>query len=138
MTTELFSQIRLPAKLEYLGIFIASVKAAAEKYGFAMTRISEIELATEEILVNIFNYAYQNAETGCVRVITGTDEDRRFVIEISDTGIPFNMLQADPPDLTSDISLRKIGGLGVFLARELINDISYFREDNRNILKIRV
>ncbi|OQX27051.1 MAG: hypothetical protein BWK80_07260 [Desulfobacteraceae bacterium IS3] len=138
MTRELFSQIQLPAKLEYLGIFIASVKDAAEKYGFAKTRISEIELATEEILVNIFNYAYQNAETGCVQLITGTDEERRFVIEISDTGIPFNMLQADPPDLTSDISLRKIGGLGVFLARELINDISYYRADNRNILKIRV
>lgn len=134
---ELFSQIRLPAKLEYLETFVASVKAAAEKYGFARTRISEIELASEEILVNIFNYAYKESE-GYAEVITGTDEDRQFVIEISDTGIPFNMLLLNRPDLTSDISERRIGGLGVFLARELMKDIRYYREDNKNILKIRV
>ncbi len=134
---ELFSQIKLPAKLEYLEIFIASVKAAAEKYGFAQTRIAEIELAAEEILVNIFNYAYAESE-GYAEVITGTDGDRNFVIEISDTGIPFNMLLLNRPDITSDISERRIGGLGVFLARELMNDIRYCREDNKNILKIRV
>jgi anti-sigma regulatory factor (Ser/Thr protein kinase) len=48
------------------------------------------------------------------------------------------MLLADPPDLASELSERKIGGLGVFLARKLIADIRYYREDNKNILKITV
>lgn len=136
-TPVLFSEIRQPAELESLGVFIASVRACAEKQGLAPTRIAEIELAVEEILVNIFSYAYQEPG-GSVQLLCGTDGPGRMFVEISDAGMPFNMLLAEPPDLASELSERKIGGLGVFLARKLISDIRYYREDNKNILKITV
>lgn len=136
-TPEIFSEIVLPAELESLGIFIASVKAGAVKLGLAPGRISEIELAIEEILVNIFSYAYKDPG-GTVHLTCGRNEEGRLLLEICDSGVPFNMLESDPPDLLSDISERKIGGLGLFLARKLISDIRYYRENDKNILKITV
>lgn len=64
------------------------------------------------------------------------DDESRFVIEIEDTGIPFDVHGLDAPDLTDDIDERKVGGLGVFIIKELVEDVQYRREDNKNILKL--
>lgn len=134
----LLSQTKLPAKLENLPAFIDPVKNCAEEQGVSHKRIMEIELAAEEILVNIFNYAYRQEESGYAQVTCRLEEDNRFVIEFEDSGIPFNVFSLGEPDTTSDIPERKIGGLGVFLVRELMDDVHYCRENARNILKISV
>lgn len=134
----LLSQTKLPAKLENLAAFLDPVKDCAEEQGITHKRIMQIELAAEEILVNIFNYAYQEEENGYARVTCRLEADNRFVIEFEDAGIPFNALSLNEPDLTSEIPDRQIGGLGVFLVKELMDDVQYRREDARNILEISV
>jgi len=130
------SQIKLPAKLENLTAFLQSVKDCAGEQGFAQKKLTEIELATEEILVNIFNYAYEG-DPEYARVTCGLEKGR-FIIEIEDGGIPFDPFSLDSPDLTDDIGERRIGGLGVFIVRNLMSDMQYRRESDKNILRIKV
>ena len=95
----------------------------------------EIELAAEEALVNIFKYAYEGT-TGDVEIICKIDDADRFILEIIDTGIPFNLHSVRDPDISADISDRSIGGLGVFLMKKLMDAIHYRREGNKNILSL--
>ena len=131
----LLSILKLPAKLNNLPSFIELVSRCAEEHGLSSGRITEIGVATEEAIVNICRYAYED-ETGDVQVACMLDEDNRFIIEIVDTGVPFSVLSLDRPDLSGDISERKIGGLGVFVIRELMDDVQYRRENGKNILRL--
>ncbi len=128
-------KIALPAELEYLEEFQTAISDYARGQGFSLKKISEIELAVEEALVNIFHYAYQ--ETGKdVEVVCQGDSQDRLIIEIIDQGVPFNPLLKDDPDLTLDMSERKIGGLGVYLIKTLMDEVYYKREGDNNILTL--
>lgn len=128
--------LHLPAKLENLGRCKESVADCARAQGFDQKRIYEIELAVEETLVNIFNYAYPeppgDIEINCKL------ENGRFIIEIIDSGIPFDMTSLTDPDLTADVEERKIGGLGIFLVKKMVDEVRYRREGDRNILTLAV
>jgi len=126
---------RYPARLEYLQPFTEAISHCAKEQGFDKKRISEIELAAEEALVNIFNYAYQGNE-GDVEVICKLDPQDRLIIEILDSGVPFDMLSLGEPDTTADISERKVGGLGIFLIRKLMDDVQYQHEGTKNALSL--
>jgi anti-sigma regulatory factor (Ser/Thr protein kinase) len=126
--------MKFPAKLENLGRFMESVSECARAQGFDQKKISEIELATEEALVNICNYSYPE-KPGDVEINCKL-ENGRFIIEIIDSGIPFDITSSVDPDITSDIAKRKIGGLGVFFIKQMMDDVRYRRESNRNILEL--
>ncbi len=132
---KVLSQIKIPARLEYLQKSIDLVSSCARGQGFNQKKILEIELAAEEALVNIFKYAYKGRE-GDVEIICGLDNNENFILEISDTGEPFNVLSVADPDITADISERQIGGLGVFLMKKLTESVQYRYEDNKNILSL--
>ena len=131
----ILSQIRLPAKRENLEKFSEHVLQCAEKQGIDRKRLMQINLSLEEVLVNICDYSYRDNE-GDIEVICGLDNDNRFVIEITDSGIPFDIHSFDEPDLNADISERKVGGLGIYLVKKMMDDIQYRFEDNKNILKL--
>lgn len=92
----------------------------------------ELRLVCEEVFINIVSYAYPHrhgdVHVGCDRM------DGRLVIQLIDAGIPFNPLVSSEPDLSSDIEFRDIGGLGIFLVKNLMDKITYERVDDRNIL----
>jgi len=100
-------------------------------------RMTDIELGLEEALVNIFQYAYPEGG-GEVEISCRIDEGRKFIIEISDAGIPFDVLSVAEPDLSLALEDRQIGGLGVLLIRKLMDDVTYRRERNRNVLTLTV
>jgi anti-sigma regulatory factor (Ser/Thr protein kinase) len=131
----LLSQLKLPADINNLREFVEFVSSCAEGQGISPGRITEIGVATEEVLVNICNYAYQD-QIGDVKVSCILDDESRFIIEIEDAGIPFDVLSIGEPDLIDDIDERQVGGLGVFIIKELVEDVQYRREDNKNILKL--
>ena len=132
---QIYDRIKLPAHLEYLPKFIDFVTTCSREQGFEKKRIREIELATEEALVNIFDYAYKE-DNGDVEIICKLDDSKRFILEVVDTGIPFNVLSVSSPDITADISERQLGGLGVFLIKEFIDAVQYRHEGNKNILSL--
>jgi serine/threonine-protein kinase RsbW len=122
-------------RMDQLERLIRFVAGHAETAGFPIDRIKEIELAAEEVLVNIFSYAYPEME-GRVSITCMAEDDARLVLVFSDNGVPFNMLALPDPDLTEDISHRHIGGLGVFFVKTMADTAQYRREGDRNILKL--
>jgi serine/threonine-protein kinase RsbW len=128
------SKIKLPANIYNLRRLIQFVSTFAKEKGFARKRIQEIELAVEEAFVNISTYAYQDKNTGEVEVKCQMDNDAELVIEILDTGAPFDIRYFSEPDLNVNISDREIGGLGIFLIRKLVDEVHYRRDGQSNIL----
>ncbi|MGD8706270.1 MAG: ATP-binding protein [Syntrophobacterales bacterium] len=131
----LLSELKLPADISNLRDFVEFVSRCAEEQGVSPGRITEIGVATEEVLVNICSYAYQD-QVGEVKITCLLDDESRFIIEFEDTGIPFDVHRLDAPDLTDDIDERQVGGLGVFIIKELMDEVKYRREDNKNILRL--
>jgi anti-sigma regulatory factor (Ser/Thr protein kinase) len=132
---KILSQQKIPARLEYLRQGLDLVSWCARDQGFSRKKILEIELATEEALANIFTYAYKGS-AGDAEIICKLENDDSFVIEIRDSGEPFNVLSLADPDISSDISERQPGGLGVFLMKNLMDGIHYAYEGNKNILRL--
>jgi serine/threonine-protein kinase RsbW len=127
-------EITSPARMEHLERLIRFVAGHAETAGFSIHRIKEIELAAEEILVNIFNYAYPGRE-GDVSIACRS-EDGRLILEFSDTGVPFNVLDVPDPNTTADISERNVGGLGIFFVKEMVDEARYRRLGDYNVLML--
>lgn len=129
-------RIKLPAEINNLRTFVSFVSECARKHGFGRERVSDLELAVEEAVTNVCLYAY-NKEYGEVEVSCFQDGDSdRLVIEITDSGKAFDALSAPPPDITSDLEHRNIGGLGIFLVRKLADESHYLRRADQNLLRL--
>ncbi|MCR5370909.1 MAG: ATP-binding protein [Clostridium sp.] len=98
----------------------------------------QVDIAIDEIFVNIANYAYEG-ESGNVTVQVDIDDDngKQMVLTFIDSGIPFNPLEAGDPDITLPAEKRSVGGLGIFIVRKTMDGMKYMRKNNRNILVIR-
>lgn len=97
---------------------------------------NKIELAVEEIFVNIAHYAY-GGKNGQVKVTTKVQENpKRLCIEFIDGGIQFNPLEKPDPDISLKAEDREIGGLGIFLTKKFMDKIEYRYENGNNILTI--
>jgi anti-sigma regulatory factor (Ser/Thr protein kinase) len=122
------------AVVENLTAANAFIEECADRFGLAAEKKFGLLLALEEIFVNICHYAYPDgagdAEIAC------SDDGDLFVLEISDSGRPFDVLSRPEPDTELDIMDRPIGGLGIHLVRKLSDAVSYRRQDERNILRM--
>lgn len=127
--------MQLPAIIENMALLVQFISDKARELGFSGKRVKEIELAAEEALVNIINYAYPDRQ-GDIKVTCVQHQSKMFVIEIEDTGIAFDMLSLKDPDISAGISDREIGGLGVFLIRKLMDEVHYHRKNGKNILNL--
>ena len=94
-----------------------------------------INLALEEVVSNVMLYAYPKEKSGHVLVESWRWENNIF-FSISDSGIPFDPTQQETVDTTLSAEERTIGGLGIHLVKNLMDDIQYRREDNKNILTL--
>ena len=127
--------LKLAASIESFEQFISFVHTSSKECGFEGKRAMEIELAVEEALVNIFDYAYPDGE-GQVEMHCTLKESKKFVIEIRDKGIPFDGLSRPDPDTTADTEDREIGGLGIFFIKKVADEVRYSRNDDMNVLTI--
>lgn len=127
-------QIRLPAVLDNLEQMIRFVTECAGKQGYTAAELRRIELAAEEVLVNICRYAYPG-KRGDIEIICRTGKDAS-VIEIIDTGIPFDCSNDTCPDVHAKLCDRKPGGLGIYLMHKMVNEVTYRRDGERNILTL--
>lgn len=127
--------MRLPAKLESLETFRSFVLQTIEGWNITEAMVPKIELVLEEVLTNIINYAYPTGEGDVEVQCTLLNKDKLCFV-IQDCGKPFNPLSENSPDLCTDLSKRKIGGLGIFLLRKMVDEVDYQHEEGKNILKI--
>ena len=127
--------IRLPSHQDNLHALIGFVSGLAEKCGFPAKRVKEVELAAEETLVNILTYAYPKS-VGEVDITCKEESSSRLIFEITDWGDAFDPLSLPVPDLLAELAIRRVGGLGVFLVRQMADRIEYRRQGDTNVLTL--
>lgn len=112
---------------------ISYIRECCRKAGCGEKAMNHISVASSEILANIESYAYKNG--GEVGIMTSRRENR-MVITFKDCGKPFDPLSVKPPDITAPLSERTPGGLGIFIVRKLMSDVSYQYTKGQNVLTI--
>ena len=130
------SGLIIKAETQQLDQVLAYADEILESIDCPMKVQMQIDIAIEEIFVNIANYAYPDSE-GNAEIIVTPDEDSQGVrIVFEDEGIPYDPLKNEDPDITLSADDRPIGGLGIFMVKKTMNDISYEYVDGKNRLTI--
>ena len=129
--------VQFIAKFEYLDEIRDFVGKVAHKAGFSAKDIYNIQLATDEAASNIIEHAYEGVSNGVLDLSCGIVGDGITIILI-DYGESFDPSVVPMPNLKADLSERKIGGLGIFLMRKLMDEVHYEpRKDGSNVLTMR-
>ena len=97
----------------------------------------QIDIAVEELFINISSYAYDPEIGTAVVQVTVTDEPLSVEITFIDNGRQYDPLAKEDPDITLPINKRKKGGLGIFMVKKSMDDIHYEYADGKNILTIK-
>ena len=129
------SILRLPASMESFGSLRAFVLQELERQSGLEELAPRVDLVMEEVLVNAINYAYPKGE-GEIEVECLAEGPGKFRVMVKDWGVPFNPLDQAPPDLSMDISSRRIGGLGIYLVKQMAGRLTYECRDGGNVLTI--
>lgn len=116
--------VQFAAKFEFLDEIREYVGGVARESGFGDKDVYNIQLATDEAASNIIEHAYENVTDGVLEISCGM-KGREFQVVLVDHGEPFDPSEVPLPDLKADLSDRKIGGLGIFLMRKLMDEVYY-------------
>lgn len=128
--------VQFAAKFEFLDEIREYVGNIARESGFGDKDVYNIQLATDEAASNIIEHAYENITDGVLELACGVQGDIIKII-LTDHGEAFDPSEIPLPDLKADLSDRKIGGLGIFLMRKLMDEVHYeSKADKSNTLTL--
>lgn len=125
---------RFPARLAEAREAVAWARERAEEAGLDEERAFEVEIAVEELFVNVCVHA-GGGRSGEVTLRAGRTGEG-FVLGIEDDGPPFDPLSVPLPDLTLPLEEREPGGLGLLLVRRVADAVRWRREDERNVVTL--
>ena len=125
-------ELVIEARTENLNDVLAFVDEELEKHDCGMKTQMQIDIAVEEIFVNIAHYAY-NPEIGKAIIRVGVTENTVSLTFI-DNGVQYDPLAKEDPDVTLSAEERQIGGLGIFMVKKSMDDVRYEYKDGSNIL----
>lgn len=129
-------EITLDATIENIQPVTEFVDGLLEESDCPMKAQMQIDVAVDELFGNIANYAYGEGK-GKATVSAGySEEEKCFKIVFKDNGMEYNPLKKDDPDVTLSAEDRQIGGLGIFLVKKTMDDISYEYKNGQNVLTI--
>lgn len=127
--------LKVRANRSEIGYLTAEVESLAEREEWTADLSFKVNLALEELVINIMDYGYEGGDNEID--IHLTSEDHKLTIEIVDSGKAFDPLQDAPvPDVNSPLEERPIGGLGIHLVRTMMDDMQYRREGDHNYLTL--
>ena len=120
-------------ELERLAVFVEEV---AEELGLAPELTMNLNLALEEVVSNVILYAYPH-EMGEKITIMAQSDSHNLVFTITDKGKEFDPTQVEEADITLSAEDREIGGLGIYIVKNIMNEVTYQRLDGKNILTLK-
>ena len=130
-------ELTIPATVENIEKVIEFVNSQLEEINCPIKAKMQIDIAIDELFGNIAHYAY-NPETGPATVrVEVTEVPISVIVTFIDHGIPYDPLKKDDPDVTLSAEERAIGGLGIFMVKKTMDEITYEYKDGQNILSIR-
>ena len=124
------------ASLETLTEVLTFVESHLEEAGWPLKSQMQVDVAVEEIYVNIVHYAYSPA-TGPAEIHMEIENGETVSITFIDQGVPFDPTARTDPDVSLSAEDREVGGLGIYMVKKSMDSMDYRREDGRNILTIR-
>lgn len=130
--------LTLVARAESLGPVTDFVSKGAREANLPESRVRELELLIEEILMNVSRYAYPQGAPGVITIAYSVPAPGELAVEVGDQGIAFDPLTASPPDLTLDLMQRPVGGLGILLLKSFAKLLTYRREGGWNRLHLTI
>ena len=104
--------------------------------GLPSISILRINICLDELFTNIVSYGYDDNQEHMIK-FTLKGDNEFVIINIEDDGIPFNPLEKIDPDFPDNVENAKIGGLGILIIRELMDNVSYERRSGKNELTMR-
>jgi serine/threonine-protein kinase RsbW len=123
-------------KMDEIEPVSAFIEGIGDELGLSPSLVMSINLALEEAIANVIMYAYPGEE-GKRTINLSADYDKDAITFIlSDKGLPFDPTKAPEADVTLSVEERPIGGLGIFLIRKIMAEVSYQRVDGENRLKM--
>ena len=123
-----------PAKTDSLSDVLAFVEQRLESFGSTMKLQMAICVAIEEVFVNVAHYAYKDGNGTVELNISFDEETRNACFQMIDSGVPFDPLKKEDPDISLSAEERNIGGLGIFITKKTMDKVSYTYENGKNIL----
>ena len=127
--------LRIAADINKLPDVQAFVGGLLEENDCSMKAQMQIDIALEELFVNIAHYAYPDSQ-GEAEIRVGF-ADKYVEITLVDSGIPYDPLAKPDPDVTLSAEERQIGGLGIFMSKKLMDSVEYEYTDSKNILTVK-
>jgi sigma-B regulation protein RsbU (phosphoserine phosphatase) len=127
-------KITVPAKDDQLDKVQEFVKENLAEANLDAKQLFNIDLVIEEVFVNIAHYAYPDGEGDATICCGMQTEPKMAVIEFFDSGVKYDPLEKDDPDIKLDANERQIGGLGIFLTKKLMDSAEYSYENSQNHL----
>ncbi|HFE53479.1 MAG TPA: ATP-binding protein [Bacteroidetes bacterium] len=129
-------QLKLPSRTENLEIIREFVSRIAQKAGFDEEDAAKIELAVDEACTNVVKHAYEGGSDKPIDVVVRLDYDKLTVI-VTDQGKGFNPEAVEIPDIKEYLAELRVGGLGIYLIRTLMDEVKYdIRPGVRNQVKM--
>ena len=130
-------EITVEATLANLEKVTEFVNEHLEQIGCPPRAQMQIDITIDELFSNISFYAY-NPEVGMATIsIEVIDEPMEVILTFSDNGTPYDPLDAEKPDVTLSAEERKVGGLGIYIVKQSMDEIAYEYKDGKNILKVK-
>lgn len=126
-------EIKIVNDLKEIGVLATFIEELGEELSLSAETTMNINLALEEAVANIIMYAYPSEEQHSI-LLKVTATEKQLIFLLTDRGASFDPTQVDDVDITLPIEERPVGGLGIFLIRSIMNEISYQRIDNENQL----
>lgn len=128
-------ELTLGAKKENLNQVLDFVNGLLEEKNCPMDLMFELDIAVEELFVNIAHYAY--APDVGEATIQVSFEGKKVIITFMDSGIPYNPWAKKDPDITLSLEERQIGGLGIYMVKNSMDEVDYVYKDGKNIVTIK-
>ena len=127
--------LRLINRLDEIERMAVAVEAFGAAHHLTDEVIFAFNLSLDEVVTNVISYAFADVQDHTIDVRLRLDGDV-LRAEISDDGRPFDPIEVPPPNIDAPIEERRIGGLGVYLVREMMDTVEYAREGGRNVLRL--
>jgi len=128
-------ELTLRAKTENLNQVLEFVDNLLEEKNCPMNLVFELDIAVEELFVNIAHYAYAPEEGDATIRISFVNDD--VIITFIDSGMPYNPWAKEDPDITLSLEERQIGGLGIYMVKNSMDEIGYEYADGKNVVTIK-
>ena len=130
-------ELTIEASVDKLNDVLAFVDERLEALDCPMKTQMQIDVAVEELFVNIASYAYQPGTGQATIRFEKEDDPLTVAITFLDSGVPYDPLAKEDPDVTLSAEERQIGGLGIFMVKKSMDDVSYEHRDGQNVLTIK-